>query len=166
MSSSADGAQADPKVDSDKAPAGKSPAASGVVKPVSSHAQPASSSHYSGSNPVAVVKPTTHSGSHSIGVGSSTSHTSRSKTSRELLSGGESGNESDYDSRSSGVSSKSDPKAKLSRAQRDAQREESRQRALDDAGRVTGAERQGSGVQTDISIDPNQESEIDFTKQS
>ena len=76
MSNSAGGTQAGPKVDSDKAPAGKGAAASAGVKPPSSHAQPSSSSHYSGSKPVAVVKPTTHSGSHNIGGGSGTSHTS------------------------------------------------------------------------------------------
>ncbi|MGB1229738.1 MAG: hypothetical protein ACPG7U_01010 [Holosporaceae bacterium] len=54
MSSSADGAQANPKVDSDKAPAaGKGAVASGGVKPPSSHAT-----------------------SHSTGGGSGTPHTS------------------------------------------------------------------------------------------
>lgn len=165
MSSSTGSAQTDPKADSDKAPTGKGAAASSDVKQHSSHAQTGSSSHHSGSNPVAVVKPPTHSGSHSIGVGPDTSHTSSSKTSRDLTSGGDSGNESDRDSRSSGVSSKSAPKEKLSKAERDAQREERIKRTSEKTDHATGSERQGIEVQTDLSLDPNKEYDIDFTQQ-
>ena len=160
MSSSAGGTQTDPKAD-DKTAAGKNAAALGGVKPTSSHAQTGSSSHHSGAS----VHSASHSGSHSIGVGPDTPHISSSKTSRDLTSGGESGNESDHDSRSSGVSSKSSPKTKLSRAQRDEQREESIKRTSEKVDNSAGFERQGIGVQTDLSLDPKKEYDIDFTQQ-